>query len=213
MSKYKKGDMFVVEITDTNCVDGLGGFLYCLNGIIYTTREMLDTFTRLEKYNEAYEKGLKDAWETARKIGGAVADGGYSGEQLANIFGSAKYQTVFELSAETAIEKIKAYEEKQNKIRVGDVVEVKESPGEQKVVVTSCCDTADFYCGFCIDSGLTTCFAGKDAKKTGQHLKEVEEIISRERSATLASSPTPLFSVLLKCPELKVPDLLGGDEK
>ena len=162
---------------------------------------------------EAYEKGLKDAWEAARKIGGAVGDGGYTGEQLDVIFGSANYQDAFRLSAETAIEKIKAYEEKQNKIRVGDVVEVKESPGEQKVVVTSCCDTADFYCGFCIDSGLTTCFAGKDAKKTGQHLKEVEEIISRERSAALASSPTPpLFPALLKYPELKVPDLFGGDE-
>ena len=71
MCKYKKGDMFIVEITSANCEVGvLDDFKYCLSGVTYVTEEMLDKFTKTEKYNEAYKKGLRDAWETARKIGG-----------------------------------------------------------------------------------------------------------------------------------------------
>lgn len=172
MCKYKKGDMFIVEITDTNCVVGLGDFKYCLNGIMHTTEETLDKLTRLEKYNEAYEKGLKDAWETARKIGGAVADGGYSGEQLANIFGSANYQTAFELSAETAIEKIKAYEEKHNKIRVGDVV--KRKNGGETMIVTKITGKTKF-CGV-KENGQIYYGDIMNWEKTGRHYPEIEKL-------------------------------------
>lgn len=65
---YKKGDMFIVEITDTNCMVGLGGFKYCLNGVTYITEEMLDKFTRAEKYNEAYKAGFAKARESYKKI-------------------------------------------------------------------------------------------------------------------------------------------------
>lgn len=63
---YKKGDMFIVEITDTNCTVGLGE--YCLNDVTYVTEKMLDEFTRAEKYNEAYKAGFAKAYESYKKI-------------------------------------------------------------------------------------------------------------------------------------------------
>ena len=70
MSKYKKGDMFVVEITDNNCKVGLGDFKYCLNGVTYVTEEMLDKFTRIVNgpYNEDYSAGFAKACESYKKI-------------------------------------------------------------------------------------------------------------------------------------------------
>lgn len=74
MSKYKKGDMFTVEITDTNCKVGLGDFKYCLNGVTYITEEMLDTFTRIVNgpYNEDYLAGYAKACEDYKEIIKAV---------------------------------------------------------------------------------------------------------------------------------------------
>lgn len=74
MRKYKKGDMFVVEITDTSCKVGLGDFKYCLNGIMYTTKEMLDEFTRIVNgpYNEDYLAGYAKACEDYKEIIKAV---------------------------------------------------------------------------------------------------------------------------------------------
>lgn len=185
MSKYKKGDMFVVEITGNNCKVGLGDFKCCLNDVTYVTEEMLDKFTRIvngpynEDYLAGYAKGLKDAWEVARKIGGAVEDGGYTGEQLANIFGSANYQTAFELSAETAIEKIKAYEEKQNKIRVGDVV--KRKNGGETMIVTKITVRTTF-CGDITtidgvkENGQICSGDNMNWEKTGRHYPEIEKL-------------------------------------
>lgn len=70
MSKYKKGDMFVVEITDNNCKVGLGDFKCCLNGVTYVTEEMLDEFTRIVNgpYNEDYLAGYTKACESYKKI-------------------------------------------------------------------------------------------------------------------------------------------------
>lgn len=70
MNKYKIGDMFIVEITDTNCKVGLGDFKYCLNGVTYVTEEMLDKFTRIVNgtYNEDYSAGFAKACESYKKI-------------------------------------------------------------------------------------------------------------------------------------------------
>lgn len=127
---------------------------------------------------EAYKKGLRDAWETARKIGGAVEDGGYTGEQLANIFGSANYQTAFELSAETAIKKIKAYEEKHNKIRVGNVVKRKNG-GETMIVTKITGKTA--FCGV-KENGQIYYGDIMNWEKTGKHYPEIEKIFGDDEN-------------------------------
>ena len=62
-----------------------------------------------------YEEGLNDAWETARKIRLYPSDGGISIEDLSKIFGNqTHYDILRDYSAQEAIEKIKAWEDKED---------------------------------------------------------------------------------------------------
>lgn len=76
-----------------------------------------------------YQKGLDDAWEAAKKIFGYEMDGGIPINEIWKVFGYAEDATfctadiIRHNTAAEAINKIKAYEEKQNdKIEVGDEV-------------------------------------------------------------------------------------------
>ena len=76
---------------------------------------------------EAYQQGLSDAWEAARKIVCRISDGGYTQDLLDSIFGSHNYQSIMaQYSASDAVEKISKYkpEQKQEEeqIQVGDEV-------------------------------------------------------------------------------------------
>jgi len=72
--------------------------------------------------NEAYRKGLNDAWEAARKIVCLISDGGFTQDVLDSIFGSQSYQSIMaKYSASDAIEKISKYKSVQTQI--GDEVE------------------------------------------------------------------------------------------
>ena len=87
-----------------------------------------------KEIDEAYQRGLDDAWEAAKKIFGYEKDGGIPIDEIGKVFGYAedaefctadiiRHNTVSE-----AINKIKAYEEKQkadDKIEVGDEVKRK----------------------------------------------------------------------------------------
>jgi hypothetical protein len=72
----------------------------------------------------SYQRGLDDAWAAARKIVFDSKEGGIRLLDFPTIFGNGTIQQVFRKnSAAEAIEKLKAYEEKQNdKIEVGDEV-------------------------------------------------------------------------------------------
>lgn len=74
----------------------------------------IDTKTRVE---DAYVKGLEDAWECARKIVLPIIEGGLKVSVLEEIFGECTYQSVLrKYSAFEAIQKIKEYEQhKQDK--------------------------------------------------------------------------------------------------
>ena len=71
-----------------------------------------------------YQRGLDDAWEAARNISMLESDGGYSWEEMKSIFGTDSASEIYvRHTAAEAINKIKAYEEKQNdEIEVGDEV-------------------------------------------------------------------------------------------
>jgi len=80
----------------------------------------------------AYQRGLNDAWEAARKIFGYEIDGGIPIDEIGSVFGYSENATfctadIFRHNTVSeAIEKLKAYEEKQKadeKIEVGDEVE------------------------------------------------------------------------------------------
>ena len=65
---------------------------------------------------DKYEKGLNDAWECARKI----ANMPYDEEE--KVFGSGGWKFIINHTASEAIEKIRAYEQEQEEIKVGDEV-------------------------------------------------------------------------------------------
>ena len=72
--------------------------------------------------DEAYRKGLNDAWAAARKIVCLISDGGFTQDLLDSIFGSHNHQRIMaQYSASDAIEKISKYEPEQTQI--GDEVE------------------------------------------------------------------------------------------
>jgi len=59
----------------------------------------------------AYQRGLDDAWEAAKKIALAVEDGGLLNETAYVIFGMRFYQVFRDMSVTEVIEKIRKYEQ------------------------------------------------------------------------------------------------------
>jgi len=82
--------------------------------------------------NSEYQRGLNAAWEAARKIFGYEIDGGIPIDKIGRVFGYSEDATfctadiIRHNTASEAIEKLKAYEEKQkadDEIKVGDEVD------------------------------------------------------------------------------------------
>lgn len=123
----------------------------------------------------AYERGLNDAWECARKL---ILDTGYCATQLQSIFGDKNEHYILKtLTPTEAIAKIKEYEEKQkqtdDEIKVGD--EVKHD-GEQIGVVTQ----VDKYGYQIMDSrGEGGRWITDDIKKTGRHFPQIAEVLQQ----------------------------------
>lgn len=108
----------------------------------------LDVKQRVEG---AYQRGLDDAWEAAKKIFGYEIDGGIPIDEAGRVFGYSEDATfctadIFRHNTVSeAIEKLKAYEEKQkadDEIKVGDVVMIKQfkHPENHLFVVTKVSD-------------------------------------------------------------------------
>lgn len=78
----------------------------------------LDVKQRVEG---AYQRGLDDAWECGKKLAWTAKYGGY-GERLNDVFGRDDTFDFYDYTPNEAIEKLKAFEQKQDKIEVGDEV-------------------------------------------------------------------------------------------
>lgn len=80
----------------------------------------------VQKDNDRYNQGLQDAWELAKKIAMEKSNGGFDSYEIADIFGFNDMDAIFmSYTPQEALAKLKAYEEAQEEIKVGDVVEVK----------------------------------------------------------------------------------------
>ena len=124
----------------------------------------LDVKQRVEG---AYQRGLEDAWETAKKIFGYEIDGGLDIDELKKAFGSDVYCTADIIrtnTAEQAIAKLKAYEDKHSdRIEVGD--EVIAPCGKAVVTLIETDDLVHYlYSG-----GDYGCIEPQKLKKTGKH--------------------------------------------
>ena len=140
----------------------------------------LDVKLRVEG---AYQKGLEDAWEAARKIVADTDHGGLASGTLCEIFGTRGYSYIMqENTAQEAIDKIKAYDGKHSdRIEVGD--EVTFLPNDRRGIVTAChvpdvYAENDKYAVFC---GTTVEYVLRPhITKTGKHY-DIQSILEAMR--------------------------------
>ena len=140
-----------------------------------------DIETRAEKaQEEAYQKGLSDAWEAARKIGYSLKS-----SIVAEIFGTPYSSQIFSgYSASEAIEKIQQYEQEQEEqIQVGD--EVKNTQTDARFIVTHMWVNNHGEKGV---SGFNyECSAFSTAldlvRKTGRHFPEIAEVLQKMKES------------------------------
>ena len=96
----------------------INNHLSILEGLLRNERDDVQ-----KQVNEAYQRGLDDAWEAARKI---VCDDELGWNTLLHIFNRGNFDGIFgDFSPSEAIAKLKAYEENQkadDEIKVGDEV-------------------------------------------------------------------------------------------
>ena len=121
---------------------------------------------------EAYEQGLSDAWEAARKI----ANMPYDEEEKA--FGSGGWTFIEKHTASEAIEKIRQYEQKQEeRLEVGD--EVRNVKNGWTAVVSN----IDGECMTLMDTNgaLGDGYDVNRFTKTGRHFPEIAAVLEKMR--------------------------------
>jgi len=131
-----------------------------------------------EKKNEAYQRGLSDAWETARKIH-HMPDG-----DILDLFPDCYVsvctaaQAILKYDASEAIAKIKEYEDGKQEYRVGD--EFENGAGNKYIVLKMDGKEIDRY----IDAdGKTYVMKEKYRvmRKTGRHFPEIAAVLEKMR--------------------------------
>ena len=127
---------------------------------------------------EAYNEGLEDAWELARKVGTL------NGDELSKIFGitepmlveESPYSFVMKMNPQKALTLLEAYEKEQAEIKVGDVVEI-ESTKEKYVIIAIYGKTIWGYNCEGVESPLQE-LDGVAIKKTGKHI-DIQSALKR----------------------------------
>lgn len=122
--------------------------------------------------DEAYKKGIDEAWEFARKITSNESHGGYSITEMCEIFGCLNISKIFEDNSYTkALAKLRDYEARKKTeteiIKVGDEV----SDGKFVGVVTRIESTALHVV---MSDGSSSAWGFDDGwRKTGRHFPEI----------------------------------------
>jgi len=205
MSKYKVGDKFIVEIAGTSPsfdVNDNANVLYRAKG--FNTLVFDDNgLDKLQKINpklkiediddmlaehdlkkKAYEKGLADAWELARKI--ALSTDMVETARIfiaSNICGIEQkklFEDVFALTPQEALAKLEAYEESKV-IKVGDEIAVVGNAIKGYVIEKSQ-ECEDFYVVLITNyKDFRTAIYNKTViEKTGRHI-DIEHILEQIR--------------------------------
>ena len=115
---------------------------------------------------EAYQAGLNDAWEAAKKLSWTEKHGGY-GECLDKVFDRTDTFDFLDYSPNEAIEKLKAYDDKQkDRIEVGDEVRARDGAPSHTFLVTKVTDSHVYGIS---DDGSWNYWTKDEVKKTGKH--------------------------------------------
>lgn len=172
MSKYNKGDKFIIELDEqVGDLWKIKGF----NALVFDDFG-LDRLGQLvqgvDKFS--YNEGAENAWELAQRIVLEPDEGGFSARELKEIFGYSDCLAPFEkFSYTAATEKVEAWEKEKSEIRVGDVV---------KLICNGRCGvvtkfTENFYYGFTSDSTPFQ-WLKIDCTKTGRHI-DIEAVLAQ----------------------------------
>jgi hypothetical protein len=135
---------------------------------------MLTEEERAEIHNDkkTYEQGLADAWEVARKL---ICE--YQSRQTREILQNTEISCASDVfnnhTPAEAIAKIKAFEEEQKEIKVGDEVFMNFNPGTG--IVTRI--VSDGRMHIIWNDGFSGTYNIADCKKTGRHFPQVEELL------------------------------------
>lgn len=138
----------------------------------------LDVCHDIEKVaKENYKVGLGDAWEAVGKIYNMCSDVRHK------IFKENLIRKILsDYTASEAIEKLKAYEQEQEEIKVGDEVErILNGEVDSKAVFLEE-DKGYYHCLFWTGRFFTTLsYPKKQFRKTGRHFPEIDAVIEKMR--------------------------------
>ena len=126
----------------------------------------------------AYQRGLEDAWEAARKLFSSMADSDIE-KAFPTEWNNGGFHALINLQPQEAIAKLKAYEEKQkadDKIEVGDEVIYN---GTTKCIVVRPEDD-ERYASLIDSDGTHYSADHRECKKTGRHF-DIESILEGMR--------------------------------
>jgi hypothetical protein len=150
-------------------------------GYINNHLSILEGFCREDKQkqiDDAYNRGLENAWNVARKLAVETDDGGVSISDLYKMFGIEsmcmimKNNTVYD-----AIDKLKAYEDKRkDSIEVGD--EVIDRDGDITIVTNI---HERLFDGLCNDGSTMGDLFLEDVRKTGRHFDHIDKLLEAMR--------------------------------
>lgn len=132
--------------------------------------------SREENKAEAYNKGLEDAWELAKKIVVDCKD--MTGKEFQDIFGYYLCEVFVNYTPQEALAKLEAYEKAQVEIKVGDVLKARLNG--MKCVVSSDKGCNGFVLTFPDGSGATEdlTFIKQNYKKTGKHI-DIQSVLEQ----------------------------------
>lgn len=192
-ANMRKGSSDMVDPIKLYKVKGFNNLVFDEQGLDKLKRmpelEQIDArMTEIDAIQKtAYENGLHDAWEIAKKI---ECNSGYDGDELIEMFGTYNVETIFaKYKASEALERVRAYEEQKAKtfndeIKVGDEIVIKALHPNREISVIvykigHVNTTPMYYCiSFEESCGFTIAY-NKAIKKTGRHFPQITNLMSK----------------------------------
>ena len=189
MSKYHKGDKFIVEIKEV--INSDNGTLYRSDFKTLTFDDNgLDKLKKCEQPTisedtlemermKALNEGRNEVWELANKLFGYSCDTKLTNEDLKKIFGSACEMDILRnFTPQEALAKLEAYEKEQEKARqkimVGDIVTLED--GTKGVVMDE--DGVDNVVIFTENGCIEAWINKKYITKTGKHI-DIQSVLEQ----------------------------------
>lgn len=198
MSRYIVGDSVLVkgtvcgiDVSDDKCsvrvnISEHGQRYWFAEENVILDMSNVETIPQEEVMKSAYEQGLNDAWELAKKVvrSPKLVENAqiFLGKNIVGIERESLLIQFFELTPQEALAKMKAYEEAQE-IKVGEIVSNK---GGIELLVTAICNDESRFDGIKTTptdkyGKLGATYSGmikKNFTKTGKHI-DIQQILEQ----------------------------------